>query len=122
MPAASAVAGIGSRTTRARRLHSSTGQYGRRERSLPLALAGAGRGAAAIARWLVVCLFVAYAYTPTMFGGYRNALVAEGLPVSSMRRRRVSVSGDTLDGPFPPKPPKMRWATQKRLRAVDAAL
>ena len=37
-------------------------------------------------------------------------------------RRRVGVSGDALDGPFPPKPPKMRWATYKRLRAVDAAL
>ena len=37
-------------------------------------------------------------------------------------RRRVSASGDTLDGPFPPKPPKMRWATYKRLRAVDATL
>ena len=37
-------------------------------------------------------------------------------------RRRVAASGDALDGPFPPKPPKMRWATYKRLRAVDAAL
>src|SRR5262249_32117151 len=37
-------------------------------------------------------------------------------------RRRVSTSSDTLDGPFPPKPPKIRWATYKRLRAVDAAL
>jgi len=37
-------------------------------------------------------------------------------------RRRVSASGDVLDGPFPPKPPKMRWATYRRLRAVDATL
>jgi len=37
-------------------------------------------------------------------------------------RRRVGASGDTLDGPFPPKPPKMRWTTYKRLRAVDARL
>ena len=37
-------------------------------------------------------------------------------------RRRISASGDALDGPFPPKPPKMRWATYRRLRAVDAAL
>jgi len=37
-------------------------------------------------------------------------------------RRRVGASGDALDGPFPPKPPKMRWVTYKRLRAVDAAL
>ena len=37
-------------------------------------------------------------------------------------RRRVGASGDALDGPFPPKPPKMRWATYERLRAVDAAL
>jgi hypothetical protein len=37
-------------------------------------------------------------------------------------RRRVGASGDALDGPFPPKPPKMRWATYRRLRAVDAAL
>jgi hypothetical protein len=35
-------------------------------------------------------------------------------------RRRVGASGDTLDGRFPPKPPKMRWGTYKRLRAVDA--
>ena len=34
----------------------------------------------------------------------------------------MGASGDALDGPFPPKPPKMRWATYKRLRAVDAAL
>jgi hypothetical protein len=37
-------------------------------------------------------------------------------------RRRVGASGDALDGPFPPKPPNMRWATYDRLRAVDAAL
>jgi len=37
-------------------------------------------------------------------------------------RRRVGASGDALDGPFPPKPPKMRWATYRRLRAVDGAL
>ena len=37
-------------------------------------------------------------------------------------RRRVGASGDALDGPFPPMPPKMRWATYERLRAVDAAL
>ena len=37
-------------------------------------------------------------------------------------RRRVGASGAALDGPFPSKPPKMRWATYKRLRAVDAAL
>jgi hypothetical protein len=29
------------------------------------------------------------------------------------------LSGDTLDGSFPPKPPKMRWATYRRLRTVD---
>ena len=37
-------------------------------------------------------------------------------------RRRIGASGAALDGPFPSKPPKMRWATYKRLRAVDAAL
>ena len=37
-------------------------------------------------------------------------------------RRRVSASGGALAGSFPPKPPKVRWATYKRLRAVDAAL
>ena len=37
-------------------------------------------------------------------------------------RRRVGASGDALDGPFPPKPPMMRWATYERLLAVDAAL
>src|SRR5215471_2273953 len=37
-------------------------------------------------------------------------------------RHRMGESGDALDGPFPPKPPKMRWVTYRRLRAVDAAL
>ena len=37
-------------------------------------------------------------------------------------RRRVGASGNALAGPFPPKPPKMRWVTYKRLQAVDAAL
>ena len=37
-------------------------------------------------------------------------------------RRRVGATGDALDRPYPPKPRKMRWATYKRLRAVDAAL
>jgi hypothetical protein len=37
-------------------------------------------------------------------------------------RHRLGASGDALDGPFPPKPPKMRWTTYERLRAVDAAL
>src|SRR5262249_33875310 len=37
-------------------------------------------------------------------------------------RRRLGASDDALDGPFPPKPPKMRWATYERLRAGDAAL
>ena len=37
-------------------------------------------------------------------------------------RRRLGAGGDALDGPFPPKPPKMRWATYKRLRSIDAAL
>jgi hypothetical protein len=37
-------------------------------------------------------------------------------------RRRMGASGAALDGPFPPEPPKMRRATYKRLRAVDAAL
>jgi hypothetical protein len=37
-------------------------------------------------------------------------------------RRPVGASGDALYAPFPPKPPKMRWTTYKRLRAVDAAL
>src|SRR5262245_46265938 len=37
-------------------------------------------------------------------------------------RRRVCASSDALDVPFPPKPPKMRWATYEHLRAVDAAL
>src|SRR5262249_4208076 len=34
-------------------------------------------------------------------------------------RRRAGASGDALDAPFPSKPPKMRWATYRRLRAVD---
>ena len=102
-------------------------------------------------------LFVAYTYTPTMFGGYRKWLACPGCRrparilygVNSLRcrrcralkyasqseashwraqrkalsiRRRLGGSGDALDGPFPPKPPKMRWATYKRLRAVDATL
>src|SRR5262249_6391791 len=37
-------------------------------------------------------------------------------------RRRVGACGEALDGLFPPKPPKMRWATYERLRAADAAL
>jgi len=37
-------------------------------------------------------------------------------------RRRVGASDDTLDGPFPAKPGKMRWTTYKRLQARDAAL
>src|SRR5262249_14286489 len=37
-------------------------------------------------------------------------------------RRRIGARGAALDGPVPAKPPKMRWATYKRLRAVDAAL
>jgi len=37
-------------------------------------------------------------------------------------RHRVGASGDALDGPFPPKPAKMRWATYKRLIDIDAAL
>src|SRR5215471_12182222 len=37
-------------------------------------------------------------------------------------RRRIGASGAGLDGPFPPKPPNMRWATYERLRAIDAAL
>jgi hypothetical protein len=37
-------------------------------------------------------------------------------------RRRVGAGEDALAGPFPPKLPKMRWATYQRLRAVDAAL
>jgi len=90
-------------------------------------------------------LFVAYSYTPTMFGGYRKWFACPGCRrparilygVNSLRcrrcrglkyasqsesshwraqrkalsiRRRVSASGDALDGPFPPKPPKMRGA------------
>jgi hypothetical protein len=102
-------------------------------------------------------LFVAYTYTPTMFGGCRKWFACpecrrparilygvnnlrcrrcRGLKYASQSeashwrahrkaitiRRRLGASGDALDGPFPPKPPKMRWATYKRLRAVDAAL
>ena len=102
-------------------------------------------------------LFVAYTYTPTMFGGYRKWFACPGCRrparilygVNSLRcrqcrglkyasqsepshwraqrkalsiRRRVGASGDALDGPFPPKPPEMRWAIYERLRAVDAAL
>jgi len=37
-------------------------------------------------------------------------------------RRRIGANGAVLDLPFPSKPPKMRWATYKRLRAIDAAL
>ena len=37
-------------------------------------------------------------------------------------RRRVGGSGDALDGPFPVKPARMRWATYNHLRTVDAAL
>jgi len=37
-------------------------------------------------------------------------------------RHRLGARGDALDGPFPPKPPRMRWVTYKRLRSVDAAL
>jgi len=36
-------------------------------------------------------------------------------------QRRVGASDDP-QAAFPPKPPKMRWATYERLRAVDAAL
>jgi len=36
-------------------------------------------------------------------------------------RRQMGASGDVEDA-FPPKSPKMRWVTYKRLRAVDAAL
>jgi hypothetical protein len=102
-------------------------------------------------------LFVAYTYTPTMFGGYRKWFACPGCRrparilygVNSLRcrqcrglkyasqseashwraqrkalsiRRRVSASVGAGDGPFPPKPPKMRWATYKRLRAVDESL
>jgi hypothetical protein len=28
----------------------------------------------------------------------------------SASRRRVGAGANALDGPFPPKPPKMRWA------------
>jgi hypothetical protein len=102
-------------------------------------------------------LFVAYTYTPTMFGGRRKwfacpecrrpARILYG--VSSLRcrrcrglkyasqsealhwraqrkavsiRQRLGASGDALDGPFPSKPPNMRWVTYERLRAADAAL
>jgi len=37
-------------------------------------------------------------------------------------RHRLGASGEALDGPFPPKPPKMRWATYKRLQALEGAL
>jgi hypothetical protein len=37
-------------------------------------------------------------------------------------RRRLCASGIGLDGPFPAKPSKMRWATYKRLRSIDADL
>ena len=37
-------------------------------------------------------------------------------------RRQIGTRGAGLDGPFPPKPPKMRWVTYNRLQAVDAAL
>src|SRR5215471_15421110 len=102
-------------------------------------------------------LFVAYTYTPTMFGGCRKWFACPGCRrptrilygVNSLRcrrcrglkyasqseawhwraqrhalsiRHRLGTSGDALDGPFPPKPPKMRWATYERLRAVDAGL
>src|SRR5262249_50920996 len=50
--------------------------------------------------------------------GRRRGAAAKAISI----RRRVSASGVALDGPFPPKPPKMRWATYERLRAVDAAL
>src|SRR5262249_4145200 len=87
-------------------------------------------------------LFVAYTYTPKMFGGYRKwfacpecrrpARIVYG--VNSLRcrrcrglryasqseashwqaqrkaitiRSRLNASNNTLDGPFPPKPPKM---------------
>src|SRR5262245_32973024 len=36
--------------------------------------------------------------------------------------RPIGARGAALDGPFPSKPPKMRWATYERLRAIDAAL
>jgi hypothetical protein len=101
-------------------------------------------------------LFVAYTYTPTMFGGLRKWISCPGSQrparilygVNSLRcrrcrglkyasqseashwraqrkalgiRHRVGASSDALDGPFPRKPPKMRWATYERQRAVDAA-
>src|SRR5262249_39120647 len=44
------------------------------------------------------------------------------LQLKAHRRRRLLASGDALDGPFPPKHPKMRGSTYERLRAVDAAL
>jgi len=37
-------------------------------------------------------------------------------------RRRLGARGDMFDGPFPPKPPRMRWATYERLSGVNAAL
>jgi hypothetical protein len=102
-------------------------------------------------------VFVAYTYTPTMFGGYRKWFACPGCRrptrilygINSLRcrrcrglkyasqseashwraqrrvlsiRRRIGASGDALGRPFPPKPPKMRWATYERLRGVDAAL
>src|SRR5262252_1775318 len=33
-------------------------------------------------------------------------------------RHRLGANGDTLDGPFPPKPPKMRWALE--VTRIDA--
>ena len=57
----------------------------------------------------------------------RYASQSEAPPWRAQRRaqnirRRLGARGNSLDAPFPPKPPRMRWTTYGRLRSLDAAL
>jgi len=57
----------------------------------------------------------------------RYASQSEAPPWRAQRRaqnirRRLGARGNSLDAPFPAKPPRMRWTTYGRLRSLDAAL